>query len=225
MSDDGVRLWLDGRLLIDNWTEHGPQMDSSNRVHLEEEKTYDIRLEYFQGPGGSVIRLYWTLPSMSAAGDAFAKSILERVKNDGTTVLFIDGTERWTRYMAGAGIVKYNGRMDVGSVWYGGNLFVREHPLFKDLPVNQGLNWEYQDLEYYGAQRYGLMLEGEEAVAGTVNAHEPRVGTAVAVLEYGKGRIVLSTLDIVRRLNGNSSGTNVVRKIFCNYLEYAGKSQ
>ena len=200
-------------------------MDSSDRVALEAGKTYDVKLEFYQNLGGAQVRLFWTLPSMAAKGDALAKSILDRVKNDGTIALFVDGTDRWIRNMSSYGIIKYHGTMVVGSVWIGGNLFVREHPLFKDLPVNQGMNWEYQDIAHYGARRYGFILDGEEAVVGTVNAHEPRVGTAVAVYNYGKGKIVISTLDIARFLNAQSSGVHVTRKILCNYFEYCAGSR
>jgi hypothetical protein len=55
-----------------------------------------------------------------------------------------------------------------------------------------------------------------------VNTNEPRVGTAVAVINYGKGKIVLSTLDIARFLNTASGGGQVAGKLLCNYLEYAG---
>jgi hypothetical protein len=225
LSDDGVRLWVDGKLLFDNWTDHASQMDSSTRVALTAGRLYDVKLEFHQAGGKTAIRLYWTTPSMTAAADALAQSILERVKHDGTTALFVDGTERWARYMASRGIVAYHGVMEVGDVWFGGNLFVREHPLFRDLPVNQGMNWEYQALVHYGTRRTGLMLDGEEAVVGTVNAHEPRVGTAVCVLNYGKGKIVLSTLDFAHGLDPRSSGADVARKLLCNYLEYCSGAQ
>ena len=71
-----------------------------------------------------------------------------------------------------------------------------------------------------GRGALGLMLDGEEAVVGTVNAHEPRVGTAVCVLSYGKGKIVSSTLDFATGLDPRSSGADVARKLLCNYLEY-----
>ena len=46
MSDDGVRLWVNGRKIIDNWTLHGPKRDSSQPMTLEAGKRYDIVLEY-----------------------------------------------------------------------------------------------------------------------------------------------------------------------------------
>jgi RHS repeat-associated protein len=63
-SDDGVRLWVNGTLLIDNWTYHGTTVDSGT-ISLEGGKPYAIRMEWFQGGGGSVARLHWSGPAVS----------------------------------------------------------------------------------------------------------------------------------------------------------------
>lgn len=41
---------------------------------------------------------------------------------------------------------------------------VREHPFFNELPVNKGMNWEYQRLVVYdGPKHFGLYeMQGEE---------------------------------------------------------------
>ena len=61
-SDDGVRLWVDGRLLIDNWTEHAPT-ENNGAIALLAGRKYAIRMEYFEGGGGAVARLRWSSPS------------------------------------------------------------------------------------------------------------------------------------------------------------------
>lgn len=60
-SDDGVRLWIDGTQLIDNWTGHAP-VDNSGTIALEAGKSYALRMEYFEGGGPGMIRLSWTQP-------------------------------------------------------------------------------------------------------------------------------------------------------------------
>ena len=60
-SDDGVRLFVDGKLLVDNWTDHGPT-DDSGTVTLEAGKRYDVALDYYENGGGAVIRLLWQPP-------------------------------------------------------------------------------------------------------------------------------------------------------------------
>lgn len=61
VSDDGVRLWVDGRLLVDNWTDHGSTEDEGS-IDLSAGRPVDVRLEYYQGSGGAVIRLRWSRP-------------------------------------------------------------------------------------------------------------------------------------------------------------------
>ena len=58
-SDDGVRLWVNGSLVIDNWTDHGPTEDRSSPVTLTAGQFYDIKMEYFENSGGAVARLLW----------------------------------------------------------------------------------------------------------------------------------------------------------------------
>lgn len=58
LSDDGVRLWVGGKPLIDDWAGHGATEDTGT-ITLQAGHRYPIRLEYFQGGGGGVIRLSW----------------------------------------------------------------------------------------------------------------------------------------------------------------------
>ncbi len=60
-SDDGVRLFVDRSLIIDNWTDHGPT-DNSGTATLEAGKRYDIQLDYYENGGGAVARLHWSYP-------------------------------------------------------------------------------------------------------------------------------------------------------------------
>ena len=56
-ADDGVRLWVDGRLVVDAWT---PGMgDHEATVDVVEAGAHNLRLEYFEVSGGAAIRLHW----------------------------------------------------------------------------------------------------------------------------------------------------------------------
>lgn len=55
-SDDGSRLYLDGKLVIDNWGLHAAQ-GRSYSVRLDKGKMYDIKVEYYQAAGESEIVL------------------------------------------------------------------------------------------------------------------------------------------------------------------------
>ncbi len=60
-SNDGVRLSVDGRLLINNWTGHSETEDSGT-ISLQPGKLYDLKLEYFQSGGSAVMKLAWKPP-------------------------------------------------------------------------------------------------------------------------------------------------------------------
>ncbi len=62
LSNDGVRLWLDDQLLIDDWNIHESTWNSAT-IDLEAGQKYDLRLEYFDDEGDAVIRLEWDSPS------------------------------------------------------------------------------------------------------------------------------------------------------------------
>ncbi len=62
-SDDGVRLWLDGRLVIDNWTDHGTTDDAA-QANLVAGQNYSIRMEYYENGGGAVAQLSWESASL-----------------------------------------------------------------------------------------------------------------------------------------------------------------
>ena len=57
-SDDGVRLWLDGKLIINNWTDHGTTEDQAT-VNMVVGQIYSLRMEYYENTGGAVATLSW----------------------------------------------------------------------------------------------------------------------------------------------------------------------
>lgn len=63
-SDDGVRLWVDGRLIIDNWTDHG-RMEDVGGIELKANQKYSIKLEYYDNTLRSIIKLAWSSKSQS----------------------------------------------------------------------------------------------------------------------------------------------------------------
>ncbi len=54
-ADDGVRLFLDEALVIDDWRRHGETLDTYT-AHLKPEKAYHLRLEYFENTGTATAR-------------------------------------------------------------------------------------------------------------------------------------------------------------------------
>lgn len=63
LSDDGVRLYVNNVLVIDNWTYHAFTTNTSSNISLTAGQSYPIRLEYFEGGGGAIIKLSWSTPT------------------------------------------------------------------------------------------------------------------------------------------------------------------
>jgi PA14 domain/Glycosyl hydrolases family 2 len=218
-SDDGVRLWLDDKLVIDQWLIR--QYAEANVVlPLEAGKPVKVKLEFFQAAGSSQCRLAWVPPQ---ADQADVEQLIGRAQRDGSTLLFLDRADTWMDLIQKHSKVQSRGRFDLGVNWVGGQFFVRKHPLFEGLPTNCALNWPYQRLVLSGPNRYALRLEGEQLVAGAYQSWPFDLGTAVAVIPSGQGRLIVSSLAICDSLNDPGSSAHVGRKLLCNYLRYAAR--
>lgn len=63
-TDDGVRLWVNGQLIIDHWV-GGPFPGGSGTIALEAGRKYPIKMEYFDDTQGANAQLSWTRPGHS----------------------------------------------------------------------------------------------------------------------------------------------------------------
>ena len=64
VSDDGVRLWINGQQLINNWTVHGP-IEDSGTITLVAGQPYEIKMEFYDSTWGAMATLAWASPSTS----------------------------------------------------------------------------------------------------------------------------------------------------------------
>ncbi|MEJ2209321.1 MAG: PA14 domain-containing protein [Anaerolineae bacterium] len=70
-ADDGVRLWIDGQLAVDEWHD-GVLSDYDLLVHMSGGQ-HSLRLEYYENLGGAMVQLRWfqdTLPTPSSTPTA-----------------------------------------------------------------------------------------------------------------------------------------------------------
>jgi alpha-D-xyloside xylohydrolase len=65
-GDDGYRLIVDGKTLVDNWSTGAARYRSAT-VTLRKGQQVPITIEYFQGDGNRSLRFGWRLPSERAA--------------------------------------------------------------------------------------------------------------------------------------------------------------
>ena len=86
IADDGVRVYLNGKLIAEDWTEHAPAT-VTGEVMLEAGKSYDVRMDYYESKIGAVARLVWQ-PPVVQTGDPYAEAV-DTAKQADTVVLML----------------------------------------------------------------------------------------------------------------------------------------
>jgi len=64
-TDDGVRLWVNGQLIIDKWINQSAT-NWSGTLPLIANQSYDVVMEFFENGGDAVARLRWSSASQAA---------------------------------------------------------------------------------------------------------------------------------------------------------------
>ncbi|TMR21821.1 glycoside hydrolase family 2 [Nonomuraea zeae] len=67
IGDNGYRLWVDGKPIIDHWVDDWDREQTGTPIVLEAGRKYDIKVEYFEHFGGANLRLRWQSPSQQKA--------------------------------------------------------------------------------------------------------------------------------------------------------------
>jgi hypothetical protein len=66
-TSDGVRLWVNGQLVVDDWHDQSANLwNDSAGITLTAGSKYNVKLEYYRNTTPSTVRLYWYLPSQLA---------------------------------------------------------------------------------------------------------------------------------------------------------------
>lgn len=130
--------------------------------------------------------------------------------HEGNTLVVVANAERWAEFLADKEVLDYRGSKVMGKSWYGGNYVVRENAIFEGLPVNCAFNWEYQCFSAYNRNRVGLRIFNGETFVGCVSDHKKEVYSALSVVQVGRGRIVLTSLDLTSCIKDVSKYTKEV---------------
>jgi hypothetical protein len=120
-------------------------------------------------------------------------AILEAV-HAGTPLLAIPQadtlSEGVAKQLAAAGAFTYNGTVgDYRAPWMGNWYFVREHPIYSGLPVNQVMGIHYQAK---GRQANGLLIEGPnvEVIAAYSRDHDRNIGAGTFTTKLNNTKIL-----------------------------------
>lgn len=63
-GDDGIRLWIDGTKLIDEWVDQSPDTEFQNTIRLDAGRRHDVLIEYYENGGGVTCQLRWAGPNL-----------------------------------------------------------------------------------------------------------------------------------------------------------------
>ncbi len=155
------------------------------------------------------------------------RNIFQRVQN-GTNLIVLSNAEKFAQQINNTlktRPVVFNGGGMINLPT--GRLFVGLHPLLTGLPQGQGMSWEYQCF-YKGskmgepARVSGIRLNtwGSELVVGLNNQASKEIISALSCVPVGKGRITLSTLNMLPHLASSEASAVVAKKLFLNLLVY-----
>ena len=95
------------------------------------------------------------------------------------------------RQLAAEGAFRFQGMVGTSRAsWMGAWYFVREHPLYEGMPVNQAMGLHYQ-VKSGGADGWRIDGEGVEIVAGYGRDHDRHLGAGTLTARLGRARLVL----------------------------------
>ena len=211
----GARLTFDGKTMVEG-VMPGRNQGRDFKVTLKGGHPIAIRLELNQKSDDASMQLLWKTP---VPEKITPEQVLARASRDGTTVVILDRAETWLDAIGKASGIPQGQTFLLGGNWLGGQYFAKDHPIFDGLPVNCALNWPYQSI--VGGRRTALEVNGGELVCGAYHTWPMKLGSAVSVLPLGKGRVILSSLDVVSQLASPNTTAEVARRLFCNFLHYA----
>lgn len=81
-SDDGSRIYLNNKLMLENWTDHSME-SRSFKITLEKGKVYPVKIEFYENGGDAGVILGWRLP-----GENLLDQAVQTAKNADYVLLF-----------------------------------------------------------------------------------------------------------------------------------------
>ncbi|HVU34749.1 MAG TPA: hypothetical protein VHE61_15055 [Opitutaceae bacterium] len=129
-----------------------------------------------------------------AAASALPAAVLADVMR-GVPLLFLAADDAHAvgvaRQLADLGAFRFDGMVGTSRAsWMGAWYFVREHPLYEDMPVNQAMGLLYQ-VKSGGSNGWRVDGDGVEVVAGYGRDHDRHLGAGTLTAKLGGTRVVM----------------------------------
>ena len=96
VSDDGSRLWINGKKITDGWSDHAME-PFFTEIDLVEGEKYDVKIEYYENSQGAGILLGWEIPENETIEEVtnplmLSQRILTEVK-EADVAIFVGGLD------------------------------------------------------------------------------------------------------------------------------------
>lgn len=146
--------------------------------------------------------------------------IMSRVA-DGAVVVVLDSAEEAAELLSSARYqaISYTGGFGLRF----GKYVAGRHPLLDGLPQAQACGWEYQCFtDFRGGNHRGMLIDGGETVIAAVADSRIEVASALTVVPYGRGAVVLSSLNVLANLESEEPSAVVARRFLANCLRWTG---
>lgn len=85
-ANDGFRLYIDGKRVLDHWENSDRLRADSATVKLEAGRAYDLKLEYYENERDAGVRLAWSMPGAKPPFDEALQAA-----RDSDVVIFVGG--------------------------------------------------------------------------------------------------------------------------------------
>lgn len=198
-SDDGMRVWVNGELVVDAWRNQGASDRTTNDIVLEKDEDYPIVVEFFEDSGGNEAVLKWKTPSNSTAV-VVPTSVLSPAESSGFVGADVAAVQMRIDSVAGpdqqkVGIVMRPLEADVFSTAAG-------NPL-----LNNGL------------KAYWPFDEGTGTAAADLSGNNNNGSTGGATFDSVNGQTLGSVL-----INGANQGVNIPASGTINNIEAAKRT-
>jgi alpha-D-xyloside xylohydrolase len=156
-GDDGFRLWLDDRLVVDDWND-GPPRFKSTRLPLSQGQTVRVRIDYYQNAHGRSLRLAWRTPSQQRELAARQRHL------DASQATLLPATCDWYDFWtgerhAGGGTVTRSYRIDEFPLFVRAGAILPMGPIVEY--VDQKPDGPYEVRIYPGADAHFTLYEDD----------------------------------------------------------------
>jgi alpha-D-xyloside xylohydrolase len=199
--DDGARLWIDGKLIAEDWNNNSPRY-RFGKIVLRKGQKAALKIDYFNGTGQRVLRLCWRTPSQ-----------IEALKNakptlDNSYATYLPKNAAWFDFWTNA---RYNGGQKVTDHYTLNRfpLFVRAGSIVPMGPVVQyateKLDAPYEIRIYPGADATFTVYEDDNETynyeKGQYAAYELTWNDAAKTLSVGERKGTFPGISASRTLH------------------------